>query len=158
VARIELTTEISAPIERCFDLSRSIDLHVRSTAHTGERAIAGVTRGLISLNEQVTWRAKHFGVWQELTSKITAFDRPHYFRDEMQRGAFKRFVHDHHFVARAGGTTMRDALEFDAPLSLFGRLAERVFLTRYLRSFLVERNAVIKRAAEGDEWREVLPV
>ena len=51
---IYLTIEINAPIERCFDLSRSIDLHTLSTSHTNEKAIAGVTSGLIGLNEEVT--------------------------------------------------------------------------------------------------------
>lgn len=39
---IELETNIAAPIERCFFLSLSIDLHMDSTAPTRERAIAGV--------------------------------------------------------------------------------------------------------------------
>jgi len=51
---IELKTAIKAPVERCFDLSRSIDLHKISTAHTNEEAIAGVTSGLIGPNEWVT--------------------------------------------------------------------------------------------------------
>lgn len=75
---IHIETSIDAPAEICFDLSRSIDLHLDSTAETGERAVAGITSGLIGLDEQVTWRAHHVW-WQELTSKITAFDRPNYF-------------------------------------------------------------------------------
>ena len=67
---LRLTTHIAAPIDRCFDLSRSIDLHMASTAHTEERAIAGVTTGLIGPGGEVTWRARHFGVWQELTSRF----------------------------------------------------------------------------------------
>lgn len=73
---IQLTTIIKAPIERCFDLSRSIDLHMESTSGTGERAIAGRTSGLIEHNELVTWRAKHLGVWQQLSSKITEYEYP----------------------------------------------------------------------------------
>jgi hypothetical protein len=48
---IDLETWINAPIDRCFDLSRDIDLHMQSTAHTHEVAVAGVTRGLIGLDE-----------------------------------------------------------------------------------------------------------
>lgn len=62
--RIVLKTIIRAPIDRCFDLSRSIDLHKVSTEQTNEEAIDGVTSGLISLDESVTWRAKHFGIDQ----------------------------------------------------------------------------------------------
>lgn len=155
---LEEVTRIHAPIERCFDVSRSIDLHVQSTARTGERAVAGVTSGLIGLGEQVTWRAKHLGVQQEFTSKITAMDRPRYFRDEMVRGAFRSFEHDHFFVTLSDGVTeMRDVIRFAAPVPLLGRIAE-VFLRRYLSRFLRERNEVIQETAEGEAWRKFVEV
>lgn len=72
---IEIELRILAPAERVFDLSRSVDLHVRSTAWTHERAVAGVTRGLLSLDDQVTWEAVHFGVRQRLTSRIRQLTR-----------------------------------------------------------------------------------
>jgi ligand-binding SRPBCC domain-containing protein len=151
---LEQTTLIHAPIERCFDLARSIDLHVRSTAGTGERAVAGVTAGLIGLGEQVTWRAKHLGLWQEFTSEITAFDRPFYFQDTMLRGAFRSFKHDHYFSASGdGASTMQDVLEFAAPLPLAGLIAE-MFLRPYLAKFLRERNDLIKSVAESDAWQQ----
>ncbi len=146
---IELTTHIAAPIERVFDLSRDIDLHVRSTAHTGERAVAGVTHGLIGLGEEVTWRAKHFGLWQHLTSRITQFERPDHFRDSMVAGAFRRFDHDHLFSAEGGHTVMRDVFDYNAPGGPVGRLVERLVLNDYLRRLLITRNAVIKAEAES---------
>jgi len=149
MSRIELTTLIQAPNDTVFDLSRSIDLHVRSTAHTGEAAIAGVTSGLIGLGEEVTWRAKHFGVWQYLTSRITAYDRPNHFRDSMIRGAFKRIDHDHFFTATANGTMMRDVFDYEAPLGPLGGIAEALVLDRYLRRLLLVRNRAIKDSAEG---------
>ena len=97
------TTLIRAPIERCFDLERSIDLHTKTTQRTGERAIAGVTSGLIGLNEEVTWSARHLGLTQTMTVRITAVDRPRYFQDRMVRGAFRFFEHDHFFADRGGG-------------------------------------------------------
>jgi hypothetical protein len=89
MVRIELVQNIAAPIERCFDLSRSIDLHMASTDWTGERAIAGVTSGLIGLDQEVTWQGRHFGLGIQHTSRITAFDRLWHFQDCMVRGAFK---------------------------------------------------------------------
>ncbi len=153
---IETLVEIRAPIERVFDLSRSIDLHLASTGQTRERAVAGVTSGLISLGEQVTWRAKHFGVWQDLTSRITVYDRPAHFRDSMVKGAFRRFDHDHYFTANGEITEVRDVFDFEAPFGLVGRVSNAVFLTRYMRRFLKLRNGVIKEAAEGEEWRRYL--
>ncbi|MBS1530707.1 MAG: SRPBCC family protein [Bacteroidetes bacterium] len=146
--KIELLTEINAPIEKVFDLARSIDLHMESTKHTGEEAIAGKTSGLIGLGETVTWRATHFGIRQMLTSKITEFDRPNYFVDEMVQGAFKSFRHEHRFSYNDGRTTMKDTFIFESPLGIFGRFFNWLVLTRYMRRLLEERNKVIKEAAE----------
>ncbi|HEY0021878.1 MAG TPA: SRPBCC family protein [Longimicrobium sp.] len=154
---IRLSIHITAPRERVFDLARSIDFHSVSLAHTGEEAVGGRTSGLIELGESVTWRARHFGVRQHLTSRISAFDRPRYFQDRMVRGAFAWMVHDHFFdAAPDGGTVLRDELRFAAPLGILGRIAERVVLRRYMTRFLEGRNAVLKRVAESNEWRQFL--
>jgi ligand-binding SRPBCC domain-containing protein len=155
--RIKTSLYVNASPERCFDLSRSIDLHVRTAEGTGEQAVGGVTHGLIGLGEEVTWRARHLGVVQHLTTRITAFDRPRHFRDSMVRGAFRRFDHDHRFQAEGAGTRMTEVFDYHAPLGPLGRIAERLFLTAYMRRFLDARNAVIKRVAESDEWRQYLP-
>src|SRR5580704_10770467 len=125
---IELFTVIRAPRERVFDLARSIDAHQDSTGGTEERAVAGVTRGLIGMNEEVTWEARHFGVRQRLTVRITAFDRPRHFQDVMISGAFKRMAHDHTFAEHPNGTVMSDRFEFRSPLGILGAIADWVFL------------------------------
>ncbi len=144
-----IQTQIRAGLEQCFDAARDLDLHVTSLAHTNERAIAGRTSGLIELGEEVTWRARHFGVYQHFTSRITAFERPHYFQDTMQRGAFASFVHDHYFTSHPDGTTMKDILVFAAPLGILGRLAEKAVLRSYLERMLRVRAEVIKEALES---------
>ena len=146
--KIELTTGINAPIEKVFDLARSINLHMESTKHTGEQAIAGKTSGLIGLGETVTWRAKHFGIRQTLTSKITGFDRPNYFVDEMVQGAFKSIRHEHRFSYSDGRTLMKDTFIFESPLGILGRFFNWLVLTRYMTRLLEQRNKVIKEAAE----------
>ncbi|TWR23971.1 SRPBCC family protein [Mucilaginibacter achroorhodeus] len=145
---ITLTTIINAPVERCFDISRDIDIHIASTVHTGERAIAGRTSGLIGLGESVTWRAKHFGIWQNLTSKITEFKFPEYFVDEMVNGAFKSFRHEHHFEASGDSTIMRDVFDYRSPLGVLGKLADFLFVKHYMKRLLIIRNGVIKGEAE----------
>ena len=111
--------------------------------------MAGRLTGLIELGEEVTWRARHFGVVQEFTSRITAFDRPRHFRDEMQRGAFRSFVHDHHFLSDGDSTIMVDMLAFSAPLGILGVVAERLLLRNYLAKFLRRRALVLKDVLEG---------
>jgi ligand-binding SRPBCC domain-containing protein len=154
--RIELSVYIAAPVQRCFDLCRSIDLHVDSTGESGEEAVGGLTCGLMGLGDEVTWRARHFGVRQTLTSRITACESPLHFRDSMVSGAFARLDHDHYFDAEGDGTRMREVFDFDAPLGPIGRIAERLFLTGYMRRFLERRNQVIRRVAESDDWSRYL--
>lgn len=154
---IRLSTRIAAPRERVFDLARSIDLHTRSLDWTGEEPVAGRMSGLIGPGETVTWRARHLGVRQRLTSRISAYDRPAYFQDVMVRGAFAWMEHDHWFdVTPDGGTVLCDNFRFAAPLGVLGRIVETLVLRRYMTRFLERRNAVIKRVAESGEWREFL--
>lgn len=153
---IRVEVEIIAPATVCFDLARSVDAHVESARTTGEFAVAGVTSGLLTLGDEVAWRAKHFGVIQELTSRIVAFDRPAYFRDEMVRGTFRRLVHDHHFEDVPGGTRMVDVFDFTAPLGPLGRIAEQLFLTSYLRRFLEQRAQALKQLAESDAGKRFI--
>jgi len=143
---IRIETWIAAPPERCFDAARDLDLHMASMAQTGERAVAGRTSGLIELGEEVTWRARHLGVVQHFTSRITAFDRPRHFQDTMQRGAFRSFVHDHFFEPSNGGTLMIDVLVFAAPLGILGAVAERLFLRRYMERLLMQRARSLREA------------
>jgi ligand-binding SRPBCC domain-containing protein len=159
--RLEEVTLINAPLERCFDLARSVEVHLVGNVHWGEEAVAleGVTSGLLNLTERVTWRAKHFGMRHKLTSEITGMNRPFSFQDTMIRGPFDFMKHDHFFRSLpAGATEMKDVFFFGAPLPLLGRLAEILFLRRYMEALLRERNAVIKRIAESSEWRAYLPL
>ena len=155
--QIELSLHVAAPPERCFDLSRSVDAHTHSTKDTGERAVAGKTHGLLTLGDEVTWRAKHLGVWQNLTSRITAYDRPGHFRDSQVRGAFAHFDHDHFFTSTERGTLIREVLAYRGPLGLLGWIAERAFLTAYMRRFLATRLFTLKTIAESDAWVQFVP-
>ena len=157
MTKIQLETLIQAPIERVFDLSRSIDLHKLSTKGTKEEAIAGRTKGLIEIDETVTWRAKHFGVYQNLTVQVTKMDRPHLFSDKMIKGAFSRMEHNHIFERVGSGTKMTDIFEFSSPLGVFGKLANLLFLKEYMTKFLITKNKELKIVAESDAWKQLLP-
>jgi ligand-binding SRPBCC domain-containing protein len=157
---IHLETTIAAPIDRCFLLSLSIDLHKASTIKTHEEAIAGVTSGIIGPNQTVTWRARHFGLMLTHATLISEYTQPTHFQDIMTKGAFKTFVHDHDFEALPDGTTlMRDTLRFSAPLGPLGLIAETLVLRRYLSGFLQRRNDLIAEVAESpkETWRQFLP-
>jgi ligand-binding SRPBCC domain-containing protein len=103
---INITTKVKAPIQIVFDINRNIDIHQNSASCTNEKAIAGVTSGLINLNETVTWRGKHFGFYLTHKSRMTAMNFYDYFVDEMEEGKFKSFKHEHFFEEQNGVTTM----------------------------------------------------
>ena len=144
MSRIECETTIDAPPERCFDLSRSVELHLEAARATGERAVDGVTSGLLGAGDTVTWEARHLGRRRQLTVRIAAYDRPRFFRDEQIRGPFRRMVHDHVFEPADGGTRMRDVFEFASGFALLDWLV----LAPHLRRFLLRRNELIRRTAE----------
>lgn len=145
---IVLTTIVKADLKTCFDLSRDIDFHTKSLQHSKEKAISGKTSGLIGLGESVTWEAIHFGVKQQLTSKITAFNPPHFFIDEMVSGAFKSFKHEHHFQTKEDYTIITDKFYFISPFGWLGKLADKLIVKRYIRKLLETRNFQLKIEAE----------
>jgi ligand-binding SRPBCC domain-containing protein len=153
---IRVETRVAAPPMRCFHLCLSVDLHMDSTAKTKERAIAGVTHGLIGLDQSVTWEGRHFGLMLHHTSKIVSYEAPMFFCDVMTAGMFKSFRHEHYFTDVAGETVMQDVLQFAAPLGLLGTLAERLVLRDYFERFLRERNTAVKQIAESEEWQRYL--
>ena len=144
----ECQTMIHAGRDRVFDLSLSVDAHLASMTKSGERAVAGVTRGTLGLGEQVTWRASHFGIRFTMTSKIVELRRPTFFVDEQVAGPFRRFRHEHEFEVTGETTVMTDRVKFDAPLRPLGLVAERLFLGQYLRSLIAERNEYLRQTAE----------
>lgn len=148
MAIIKLTTKIKAPVAACFDLSRSIDLHVNSMQHTKEKAIAGKTFGLIGLNDWVTWQANHFGLKFNMTIRISEFAENDYFVDEIVNGPFKLLRHLHQFKQAGSFTIMTDEFIFKSPFGFLGKLVDRFFLEKYMQKLLKQRNAVIKEAAE----------
>lgn len=133
---VKLETKINAPMERVFDLARSIDLHRESMEHTGEQAVGSITSGLIGLDQTVTWEAVHFAIRQRLTSKITVCDRQTHLQDIMVDGVFKGFTHDHYLSEITTGTLMKDVFDFASPLGLLGALADRLFLKNYMTGLL----------------------
>ena len=145
---ITLQIFINADIQTCFDLARNIDFHQKSLQHSKEKAISGKTFGLIELGESVTWEAKHFGFTQKLTSKITEFDAPNYFVDEMVSGAFKSFRHEHIFQQKGNQTLMIDKFYFQSPFGIVGKLVNRFFLKKYMTNLFKTRNQLLRKEAE----------
>ncbi len=153
---IHLTTFIAAPVERVFDLCRSIDLHQRSMSEFKEEAVAGIRNGLINEGETVTWRARHLYKTRVMRVKITSMKFPDQFIDEQLVGDFKTMKHEHWFKPCDNGTIMIDIFYFETPYGILGKLVENLFMKRYMSTILENRNLVIKKYAESNQWKQLL--
>lgn len=147
---IEHKEFIEASVGRCFDLARDVDIHTLTTESTKEKAVGGVTKGLLVAGDVVTWEAVHFGVRQRLTAKVTVMDRPHMFEDIMVKGAFHSFHHIHEFIEKDNGTLMIDRFQYKSPYGLIGVIADKLFLESYMRNFIMSRARALKHIAENE--------
>jgi ligand-binding SRPBCC domain-containing protein len=145
---INLVTLIDAPADICFDLARDVEAHIASTAGSRERAVAGVTSGLLGAGDQVRWQAEHLGLRWKLTSRITEFDRPRRFVDEQVRGPFRSWWHAHQFQPSDEGTLMIDLVRYQLPLGPVGKLIGKLYLDAYLANLLEQRAQMLKAIAE----------
>lgn len=139
---------IHAPKEICFDLARNVEVHTKTTSHTKEKAVAGVTVGLLEQGDTVTWEATHFCIRQRLTAQIVEMERPNHFTDMMVSGAFQSFIHTHDFLEVSEGTLMVDTFDYKSPFGILGMLADKLFLERYMKKFIISRSMELKKMAE----------
>jgi ligand-binding SRPBCC domain-containing protein len=153
---IHLTNFIAAPVERVFDLSRSIDLHKHSMTKHKEEPIGAVISGLVSQGAEVTWRAHHLFKTRILKVKVTALDKPNSFVDEQVEGDFSSMKHQHFFKPIDNGTIMIDIFQFESPYHFAGKVFNALYLTKYMKSLLENRNKMIKEVAEGNRWKNYL--
>ena len=149
MVRIEVDTVISAPIQTCFDLARSLSAHVATTTETGEKVVSTHTSDLLVFGDEVTFEAKHLGFRRQLTGRIVEFDEPTFFADWMVKGSFQTLRHEHRFVTLpSGDTKMTDVLVFLSPFGFIGRLFDRIYLSGYMERFIRQKGVALKALAE----------
>jgi ligand-binding SRPBCC domain-containing protein len=153
---IHLTTFVAAPIERVFDLSRSIDLHKVSMQQYGEVPVQGTTFGLLNEGETVTWKAKHLFKERFLKVKLSFLKRPFAFMEEQVEGPFTSLKHEHFFKPIQNGTLLIDQFRFNIGRGKLGTVFNNLYLTRYMERLLEERNKTIKEVAETAQWQKFL--
>ena len=73
----------------------------------------------------------------------------------MVKDAFAEFKHEHHFTKSNSGTLMTDFFDYESPFGLLGKLADKLFLKKYMTKLLIERNRILKEFAESDKWKEI---
>jgi ligand-binding SRPBCC domain-containing protein len=153
---IHLTTFIAAPVQRVFDLARSLKLHKLSMNQYREEMVSGPMHDLAEKNDSITWKARHLFKNRKLQTRITLLEKYTCFIDEQQSGDFRMMKHEHHFKPVDNGVLMIDLFHFETPYGFAGKIINQLFLTNYLSKLLKQRNEVIKNYAETDRWKLVL--
>ena len=149
MGHLTIVTRIRAPASVCFDAARSVDAHVESARFSNEKLVApGRLTGHLEVGELVCFEGRHFGMKQRFCARITQMDRPNQFIDEMVSGAFRSLRHVHAFEEHAGVTTMTDVLDWVAPMGVLGRMADRLFLERHMKHFVVTKQTALKAFIE----------
>lgn len=150
MALIEVETEINADIQTCFDLARDVDFYQESIKNSKEIPIDGKISGLVDLNDHIVWEAKHLGFVRHLTLKVTEFNNPSLFVDEMIDGEYKSYRHEHVFKKNGNKSIMIDKFYFESPYGIIGKLVDWVFLKKYLTKMLKKRNKILKDKVENN--------
>lgn len=141
-----LHIDIDAPPELVFDAARDIGVHLRADGGRTE-AIDGVRNGLIGLGQTVTWKSRHFGVTWKMTSKVLELDRPRRFVDEMARGPFRSWWHEHLVTETITGSRLTDHVRYVSPLAVLGNIADAVVIRSHMTELLQAHQRMIKFVA-----------
>jgi len=145
---IIVETEIEADIQTCFDLARDIEFYQKSIKTSREIPIDGKINGLVEANDSVTWEIQYLCIVTHVTLKVTEFDSPNLFVDEMVKANFKAYRHEHIFHKRNNKTIMTDKFHVESPFGVIGKFVDWIFLKNYMTKLLKSRNELLKIQAE----------
>jgi hypothetical protein len=155
--KIEFNTHIKAPIERCFDLTRSIDFHKLSINPVKEESVAGCTSGLIGPNQHALMQSRLWGLRFSTELKITKFNPPFFLSYEIADSNFHSAVHDYYFYDISEETVMVNHFYYKPKWGLIGELINILFLEKYISRIITKRNDLLREYAETEKWRKILP-
>jgi ligand-binding SRPBCC domain-containing protein len=154
--KIHVTTFINAPIERVFNLSRSLALSKMAIKGGTEQLLSSSSANMLGAGETITLRAKHLGKTREITARVTDFTLPDGYAEEQIKGDLKSYRHEYHFKKVDNGTIMIDLVEYEGPRDVAGSLAGKFFLKSYFEENIKKKNELIRQYAESEKWKAVL--
>lgn len=136
VFTVERAQVVAAPLDQCFayfsDPRRLPDITPRWLRFAVRRPPEdGIFAGC-----EIEYTIRWLGVPLRWTTLITDCDPPHRFVDTQHRGPYRRWWHEHRFVALGDRQTlMTDRVEYEMPLGILGWIAQPL-VHRHLRGIL----------------------
>jgi hypothetical protein len=144
---------INAPIDRLFDLVRSIEAHEATSSIDG-RAVVGKTSGLAVLNDITTWSARFFGLRFQIATRVSSFNPPYSIAENLERGLLLEFGHVYTLrVLESGLVELEDQFIFCSPL---GAWLDALVLKPIMTRTMSARLNGLKELAETDGWKRFL--
>lgn len=132
------------PIDEVFHFfSRPENLQVITPPWLDFRMVESPT--VLQPGSLIRYRLRWRGMPIRWTTEISKWNPPAGFVDREISGPYAMWNHEHWFVERDRGTTMRDRVTYALPLGLAGRVAQRMFVGRDLESLFDFRAEKIRR-------------
>ena len=78
------------------------------------------------------------------TTEITQIKEHNYFIDNIIKGPFKIWHHEHHFKQIENGTEIKDVLYYDIPFGFIGRILHKIFIKKRVEEIFNYREEKIK--------------
>jgi ligand-binding SRPBCC domain-containing protein len=115
-----------------------------------EKATIVQTADISRIGSRAIIEQKIFGLLpSRWVAEHTAYDPPRMFEDIQVTGPFQSWRHQHIIEPHPDGTLLRDEIEFEPPLSFFGKLAAPTFILPKLEKLFEFRHRVTKEWCEG---------
>ncbi|MCB2155782.1 SRPBCC family protein [bacterium] len=141
---------VEAPVERVFTFYTDLKNLARMTLPEYNMRIV---RAEIPLRQgsriRFSLRPRGIPIEVKWDSVICEFEENRAFADCQTKGPFEHWVHRHEFDALDDHRTrVTDTIEMGAPLGLFGRMAESLFVSSRLERMFEHRKRVVKKGVE----------
>jgi ligand-binding SRPBCC domain-containing protein len=104
------------------------------------------------IGSQAIVETKMLGVFTwKWVAEHTAYDPPHLFEDVQTSGPFRSWRHRHIVEPHPEGSVLRDEIEYEMPIPVFGPLAASIGIVPRLEKLFEYRHRVTKEWAESHE-------
>lgn len=85
-------------------------------------------------------------IWIEIVAEHVEYEKNRLFVDEMRKGPFAAWRHEHRFEVSPGGSRLVDAIAYEPPLGVLGRIAAPLAIVPRLRKMFEYRHRVTREA------------
>ncbi len=86
------------------------------------------------------------GIWLEIVAEHVGYEKDRLFVDEMRKGPFAAWRHEHRFEPHPEGSTLVDAITYTPPMGVLGRIAAPLAIEPRLRKMFEYRHEVTRKA------------